>query len=129
MIHWLSVTAVRSIHFEVVREHGGNPGLRDEYLLLSAVGRPKNLAVYSHADIFRLAAAYAYGICGNHPFIDGNKRTSLMTAYVFLRMNGYKLVASEEEAAATFLDLAAGTLSEARLANWLRRNAKAAREI
>jgi death-on-curing protein len=126
-MHWLSIAMVHAIHFRSLRDFGGAPGVRDDTLLLSAIGRPRNLAAYSRADIFRLAAAYAYGICKNHPFIDGNKRTSFMSAYVFLRMNDYTLATTEEEAATTFLELAAGKVSETKLAAWLRRNSTSAK--
>jgi len=127
MIRWLSAPAVRAIQLELIREHGGRSGVRDQNLLESALARPRNLMAYKDTDAFGLAAAYAYGICRNHPFIDGNKRTALMAAYVFLRMNGYTLAASEEEAASIFLQLADGALTEKRLADWLRLNSKAGR--
>ena len=127
MIRWLSVPVVRAIHLELVREHGGREGVRDEHLLNSALARPRNLKAYESSDAFRLAAAYAYGICRNHPFIDGNKRTALMAAYVFLRMNGHILNASEVEAVLIFLRLADGSLTEKGLAEWLRLNSKTMR--
>ena len=119
-IRWLSVSVVRAMHTELIREHGGRPGIRDESLLQSVLARPRNLKAYKDADVTQLAAVYAYGICRNHPFIDGNKRVALMSAYVFLRMNGYALNATEEEAASVFLHLAEGTITEKRLSNWLR---------
>jgi death-on-curing protein len=127
MIRWLSAPAVRAIQLELIREHGGRPGVRDQNLLESALARPRNLMAYKDTDAFGLAAAYAYGICRNHPFIDGNKRTALMAAYVFLRMNGHILTASEVEAVSIFLRLADGSLTEKGLAEWFRLNSKTMR--
>jgi death-on-curing protein len=79
---------VLAIHDEQVAEHGGGAGVRDEGLLESALSRPQNLFGYETAALPQLAAAYAYGICKNHPFVDGNKRTSLVVAELFLALNG-----------------------------------------
>ena len=123
MIRWLSPPFVMLIHRELTREHGGPQGVRDPGLLESALARPRNLHAYEKVnDPHRLAAAYGYGISRNHPFIDGNKRVSLMVMYVFLKLNGVGLTASEEDAFVTIRDLAAGELSEEALADWLRRN-------
>jgi len=69
-----------------------------------------------------LAAAYAMGISSNHPFVDGNKRTAMAVALVFLEFNGIAVTASQEEACLTFLNLAAGELGEAELALWFAEN-------
>jgi death-on-curing protein len=109
----------------LLREHGGSPGLRDENLLESALARPRHLFAYeSEVDAAGLAAAYGFGIARNHPFVDGNKRTALMAMYVFLGLNGWTLEADEAEAVRTILALAAGDLTEARLAAWLRDHAR-----
>jgi death on curing protein len=110
------------IHEQQIVHFGGGSGLRDEGLLLSALARPENLAVYGEPDVAALAAAYAFGIARNHPFVDGNKRTALVTAAVFLIENGYELVASEADAVLTALALAAGELTEVALAEWIRGN-------
>lgn len=122
MIRWLSAPIVRAMHAELIREHGGRPGIRDETLLVSALARLRNIKAYKGADVIQLAAAYPYGICRNHPFIDGNKRVALMAAYVFLRINGITLNASEEDAVSVFLQLAAGSLTEKGLEKWFRAN-------
>lgn len=119
---WLTRRELESIHAGQIAEHGGEAGIRDGLLLESALARPRNLYEYEDADVFHLAAAYAFGICKNHPFIDGNKRTALMSAYSFLQVNGFELDASEPEAAGTILRLAEGQLSEAELAEWLQAN-------
>ena len=113
---------VLAIHGEQIAAHGGQPGLRDEGLLASALARPNNKANYQNADIADLAAAYGYGIARNHPFFDGNKRTAFVVVEVFLNLNGYELEADDIACLKTFLSLAAGTLSEKGLATWLRDN-------
>lgn len=122
MIRFVPISTVLVIHSELLREFGGKPGLRDRGLLESALDRPRNLEAYESADIYRLAAAYAFGIIKNHPFIDGNKRIGLVTAYTFLRINGIELNASEEEAVIVIEGMAAGTLGEKELEEWLREN-------
>jgi death-on-curing protein len=120
-IIWLLEETVRAIHSRQIAEHGGSPGLRDEGLLLSALARPRNLSAYGDPppDLAALAAAYAYGIARNHPFIDGNKRVALVAARTFLLINGADLEASQEEKYVTFLRLAEGGLSEDELAGWI----------
>lgn len=122
-IRWIPDAAVRAMHAELLAEHGGRPGIRDAALLSSALARPRNRrASGTSASLFDLAAAYGFGIVKNHPFIDGNKRISLMVMYVFLEINGYRLDASEVEAADVILCLAAGELGEKKLAGWLKSN-------
>jgi len=86
----LSVETVREIHAEALRRFGGSDGVRDENLLASAVLTPQSSfgGKSPYADIVEIAAAYLFYLCGNHPFIDGNKRTAMMAAIVFLRLNG-----------------------------------------
>jgi death on curing protein len=117
---WLDLRLAAAIHSEQISEHGGLEGLRDEGLLNSALSRPQNLAGYGEPDIADLAAAYAWGIARNHPFIDGNKRVSLILCETFLVLNGYKLEADDLTLTMTFLDLAAGKIEETDLAAWLR---------
>ena len=121
---WLTVDLIRAVHQELIAEHGGMGGIRDEELLDSALARPRQLLAYGDPDIFELATAYAFGIVRNHPFVDGNKRTGFMAAYVFLRLHGYRLVAPEAEAVVAFQDLAAGEIDEAMLAKWIEANAE-----
>ena len=118
---WLRLDAVLAIHQRQIAEHGGGDGVRDLGLLESALARPQNIHTYEpEADIARLAAAYGFGIAKNHPFVDGNKRTSLVATRTFLLLNGYQLNATQVEKYLTFLPLAEGSLSEDELAQWLR---------
>lgn len=118
---WIRVEAVVAIHRRQIAEHGGSDGVRDQGLLLSALARPQNLLAYREdVDISALAAAYAFGIAKNHPFIDGNKRTALVVLRTFVSLNGYDLEASEEDKYTTILNLAEGSLTEEQLAEWVR---------
>ena len=120
---WLPLEAVLAMHERQLAEHGGGEGVRDQGLLESALQRPINKLAYSQPDLFDLAAAYAYGIATNHPFVDGNKRTALVASFTFLRINGQATSSDQAENVRTFLALAAGELSEAELASWFRLNA------
>lgn len=103
-------------------EHGGAAGVSNAEMLESALARPINLHAHGVTDFCRLAAAYAFGIIRNHPFVDGNKRTGFLAACIFLKINGNELNASEGEAAAAVLSLASGDSTEDDFADWLRRN-------
>ena len=117
---WVSRQALVLLHDESLAIHGGASGLRDEGLFESALARPENLAAYGTPDVFACAAAYAFGLAKNHPFIDGNKRVAFLAAGLFLRINGYRLAVSQADAVEAVLALAAGDLSEADFAAWLR---------
>jgi len=121
-IEWVAQSVVLAIHDEQLAEHGGSPGLRDAGLLDSALARPQNLAAYGEPDIAALAAAYAFGIAKNHPFIDGNKRTSAVISRLFLRLNAYDVTASESERLRVWLALAAGQMDEEALVKWFQAN-------
>jgi death-on-curing protein len=122
-IVWLLEETLTAIHHRQIAEHGGSEGLRDEGLLLSALARPQNLLAYAEpgSDLASLAAAYAYGIARNHPFVDGNKRTALVAARTFLILNGVDLEATQDDKVLTFLNLAEGAISEEELADWIRK--------
>ena len=119
---WLTADSVLAMHARQLAEHGGGVGVRDEGLLLSALQRPQNKASYETPDVADLAAAYAYGIARNHPFVDGNKRTALVASRSFLLINGYQIGASKEDRLNTFLALASGDLSENQLEIWFRKH-------
>jgi len=124
---WIDLEVVLAIHDEQLAEHGGQAGVRDRDLLESALARPRNQFGYGESSLARLAAACAFGISRNHPFLDGNKRTSLVVAELFLELNGLELAASDAACVATFLSLAAGELSEDELARWVTENSRATR--
>lgn len=120
---WALRRALEFLHDESLKEHGGAEGLRDSGLLDSALARAQNLFAYEGtADLYRLAAAYAFGIAKNHPFVDGNKRAAFIAAGLFLRINGLRLKADKAEAVLVMLDLAGSELGEREFAEWLRRN-------
>lgn len=122
-IVWLLEETLRAIHHRQIAEHGGGEGLRDEGLLSSALARPQNLLAYGEPtpDLASLAAAYAYGIVRDHPFVDGNKRTALVAARTFLLLNGVNLDATQDNKLVTFVNLAGGSISEEELAAWIRK--------
>jgi death-on-curing protein len=116
---WSDLEVVLAIHDEQLAEHGGQSGVRDRGLLESALSRPQNQFAYGEHALPRLAASYAFGISRNHPFLDGNKRTSLVVAELFLVLNGSELTATDAECVTTFLHLAAGDLTEDQLTEWI----------
>lgn len=117
---WLRQDVVVAVHDEQIAEHGGSPGLRDAGLLASALARPQNKAAYEQPSAFDLASAYAAGIILNHPFVDGNKRTGFLTAFIFLDLNGWTLEAPEAEAVAAVLGLALREMDGDIFAHWLK---------
>lgn len=117
---WVAIEVAQAAHLEQLAEHGGAAGVRDARLLESAMARPQNLVAYGEPDAAELAAAYAFGIARNHPFVDGNKRTAAVVSETFLVLNGYQLAASDAELVVAFLALAAGELSEEEMVDWFR---------
>lgn len=79
---------VDALHRWSLEEHGGQDGIRNEHGLESALAQPRNVFHYGQGDLFDLAAAYAFHLAENQPFIDGNKRTAITTALTFLDLNG-----------------------------------------
>lgn len=121
---WIELQLVVALHAESIAEFGGLNGIRDEGLLDSALARPRQLLAYGDPNLFELAATYAFGIARNHAFVDGNKRTALAAADVFLQLNGFEIVVDEVQAVVAFQDLAAGEIDEAMLAKWIEANAE-----
>lgn len=117
---WLELGVAIAVHEEQLAEHGGASGVRDGGALQSALARPRNGWAHDVDDPFKLAAAYAFGIARNHPFVDGNKRTAFVAALLFLALNGNTLEVDREEGIVTFLALASGELEEDELADWFR---------
>ncbi|MFN3944998.1 MAG: type II toxin-antitoxin system death-on-curing family toxin [Allosphingosinicella sp.] len=117
---WIAAELAEVAHAEQLAEHGGGAGVRDAGALQSALARPMNLAAYEEPGVAALAAAYAFGIARNHPFVDGNKRTAAVVSETFVNLNGYDLTANDAEVVVAFLALAAGELSEQDMAEWFR---------
>jgi death-on-curing protein len=117
---WIRTIEALTFHAQQISLFGGSDGVRDRGLLEFALARPKNLFAYADRALTMadLAAAYAVGISSDHPFVDGNKRTAMQVAFVFLEFNGISITATQEDACLTFLNLAAGEITEAELALW-----------
>ncbi len=119
---WIATEVALAAHAEQLAEHGGGEGVRDAGALESAMMRPRNLALYGEPDAAALAAAYAFGVARNHPFVDGNKRTAAVVAETFLVLNGRALAATDAELVVAMLALAAGELTEDELTDWFRQH-------
>ena len=119
---WIDKRLLLLLHDESLSMHGGASGMRDEGLLDSALARPLNIVANGEPHVADLAAAYGFGLAKNHPFIDGNKRAAFLTVGLFLRLNGHRLTATQADATLTMLGLAAGEITEADFAKWLRAN-------
>jgi death-on-curing protein len=121
-IQWLDLSIVLDVHAEQLALFGGADGVGDLGLLESALGRPLNKLAYGETDLAALAAAYAFGIARNHPFVDGNKRSAFASIIVFLGLNGIDIDAPPETATAIVLGMAAGEISEEGLVQWIKDN-------
>ena len=119
---WLDVEILIDLHAEQLALYGVPDGIRDQGILESALGRPVNKFAYRETDIAALAAAYAFGIARNHPFVDGNKRAAFGAMIVFLGLNGIDFLVPPENATAMILALAAGEVNEDGLTRWIRDN-------
>ena len=117
---WVPLQALYVVHDRQIARHGGAPGLRDAALLEMGCARPLNLASYGRADVFDLAAAYAYGIAKAHAFIDGNKRTAFVAAFTFLRLHGANVRPDPADGVRMMEGLAASEVAERAFADWLR---------
>ena len=119
---WLTVDDLLAVHSRQLAEHGGGDGVRDPGLLDSALARPQFTWQYAEtpAQLATLAAALAFGVITNHPFIDGNKRTGYVAARLFLMLNGSDLRATADDKYLTIYTVAAGAMAEIELADWIR---------
>jgi len=121
--YWLEKEDILAVHDELLDLFGGLEGVRDPGLLDSAMHKPKLKFHYEEPSLFAIAAAYAAGIVGNHPFSDGNKRTGFVAAALFLETNGFRVTVPEEEAVLMTRGMAAGEIGEAAYAKWLEEGA------
>ncbi len=122
---WINQQALVTLHDMSLAEHGGAAGVRDQGLFESALARPENLAAYGQPDYAELAASYGVGLAKNHPFVDGNKRVAFLATGLFLRKNGFRLVATQADATLTILAVAAGDMDESAFAAWIRAHSSA----
>ncbi len=119
---WIRLDVVLAIHAAQLAEHGGLEGLRDRNGLESAIASPRNMFSYGDPtpDIAAMAAQYAFAIACNQVFLDGNKRTALVVCRIFLILNGYNLVASQDEKYHTMMKLANRQIDKCQMADWIR---------
>ncbi|MBT9288858.1 type II toxin-antitoxin system death-on-curing family toxin [Prosthecodimorpha staleyi] len=116
---WVEKAEVLALHEKQIDRFGGAAGIRDEGALESALGRPRNKWEYERGGLAVLAAAYAFGIARNRPFVEGSTRAAFVTLMLFLRENAMIFRPPQIEAARIMLDLAAGSVSEEGLARWI----------
>jgi death-on-curing protein len=123
---FLSVDEVIQIHADQIERYGGSHGVRDAELLGSAVAMPESGFgdQYLHTDLFEMAAAYLLHLVQNHPFLDGNKRVGAMAAFIFLKLNGLTLTASESKFESLVLAVAQGKMGKTGIAEFFREHAK-----
>lgn len=120
---WIPLAAIHIIHDRQIARHGGTPGLRDQALLEAGLDRPRNRSAYEpEADLAALAAALTFGIAKAHAYVDGNKRTALVAALTFLRINGLYMRPDPQEGFAMMEGIADSSVSEQQFADWLRQN-------
>lgn len=120
---WVERLVVDAVHLDQIREHGGLAGLRDELALEAALARPRQKWNYEpDTDLPTLAAAYGFGLSRSHPYHDGNKRVAFVVMVVFLELNGWRFAAEEIDVVRAMVALAAGSLTEKALAEWLQQH-------
>ena len=122
MTTFLTLADVILIHVDQVERYGGQAGIRDQGLLQSALAMPGASfgGEYLHRDLYEMAAAYAFHLCQNHPFVDGYKRTGLASALVFLELNGISIDDPDGLLYQAMIDVASGSLEKLALAEILR---------
>jgi death-on-curing protein len=121
---WLTREAVLAIHAQLLARFGGSAGLREDNMLESALAKPRQLHAYGQPNVYEMAAAYAFGIVKNHPFVDGNKRAGFVAAYTFLGINGFDFNAPEAEAVLFTRGLAAGDITIEQYTLWLQKSSR-----
>ncbi|WDI45028.1 type II toxin-antitoxin system death-on-curing family toxin [Bremerella sp. P1] len=125
-IRFLKLSRVLAIHHSSTKHYGGDPGIRDIGLLQSAIAMPQSMFAghYLHATLHEMASAYLFHICANHPFVDGNKRTSAMTAIIFLDLNGIEVTASQSDLVDLVLGVAEGRTQKPEITEFFQANTK-----
>lgn len=123
---FLGLEEILAIHEDRIRKYGGSSGLRDLELLQSAIGNIEATfgGEFLHQTLFEMAAAYLYGICRNHAFLDGNKRTALACAIAFLRLNDLRLEAAEDDLYDLVIGVAEGRVSKAAVAVFFEKHTR-----
>ncbi len=122
-IVFLSLEDVVIIQASAIEHEGGMEGMRDHGLLDAAVAMPRQQfgGAYLHEDLAAMAAAYLFHIAQNHPFVDGNKRAAVMTAFVFLDKNGIELTVSPKDLEAVTRRVAADEMTKDELVRWMQK--------
>jgi len=125
-IYFLTLAEVNEIHADQIKHYGGLAGMRDINLLCSAVAMPyvSFSGDFLHKDVFEMAAAYAFHICQNHPFIDGNKRTALASALVFLELNGISIPDMQNTLYKSMMEISSGKMKKEDFTEILRTRAE-----
>ena len=123
---FLTLDEVLALHEDQITRYGGRRGMRDLGLLISALGTPPATfeGIFLHNDLFEMAAAHLYHVARNHPFVDGNKRTALATALVFLWLNGFSLHADEDTLTDMVVRVATDEVTKAEAAVFLKAHSK-----
>lgn len=123
---FLTIEEITTLHETAIFQHGGSLGQRDIAALESALAQPRHVFddQFAHAFPFDMAAVYAFHICMNHPFVDGNKRTAFAAAVVFLRLNGFNLEADENDAAEMMLAVANSEMDKEAISRWLAKHSR-----
>jgi death on curing protein len=121
---FLDLVDILMIHKRQIERYGGDSGIRNKHLLESAIAQPFASfgGEYLHKDIYEMAAAYLFHLCGNHPFVDGNKRTAGAAAVVFLKANGIELNLEQEKFFRLVMDVASGKIDKREVAECFRVN-------
>lgn len=118
---WIDESEVLAMHAQQIERYGGMHGIRDASLILAALARPRHRWTYQpDADVFDLAAAYLVGLCRQQGFLDGNKRTALATALVFLAVNGRRIRAPDDDLYALVIKTAVGEADDHHAAAYFR---------
>lgn len=117
---FLTAEQVEELHRLSLEQHGGQDGLRDQAAFESAVMQPRNVWFYAQGDLFDVAAAYAFHLAESQAFIDGNKRTGMGAALVFLEGNDVVIPEATDQLYAAMIAIAQRRLDKPGLAALLR---------